>query len=108
MQKIGSLRSVNPYNPWLGMKTAITRQARYVDEPVHPEQALTREQAIRFYTINNAKLLFLDKVTGSLEKGKYADMILLDRDVLTCPVEDIAGTRVLQTWLAGKAMFEKK
>ncbi len=107
MQKIGSFRSVNPYNPWLGMKTAITRQARYFDEPVHPEQALTREQAIRFYTINNAKILFLDRVAGSLEKGKYADMILLDRDVLTCPVEDITQTKVLKTWLAGNVVFEK-
>jgi predicted amidohydrolase YtcJ len=107
MQKIGSFRSVNPYNPWLGLKTAITRQARFVDGPVHPEQALTREQAVRFYTINNARILFLDRVTGSLEKGKYADMILLDRDVLTCPAEDITETKVLKTWLAGKAVFSR-
>lgn len=108
MQKIGSFRSVNPYNPWLGMKTAITRQARYVDEPVHLEQALSREQAIRFYTINNAKILFLDKVTGSLEKGKFADMIQLDRDVLTCPIDDLVQTKVLKTWLAGRVVFERK
>ena len=107
MQKIGSFRSVNPYNPWLGMATAITRKAKYVDAPVHPEQALTREQAVRFYTINNAKILFLDEVTGSLEKGKAADLILLDRDVLTCAPEDIAQTQVLKTWLAGKLVFEK-
>jgi len=107
MQKIGSFRSVNPYNPWLGMRTAITRQARHVDEPVHPEQALTREQAVRFYTINNARILFLEKVTGSLEKGKYADMILLDRDVLTCPIGDLVQTKVLKTWLAGRVVFEK-
>jgi predicted amidohydrolase YtcJ len=108
MQKIGSFRSVNPYNPWLGMKTAITRQARYVDEPVHPEQALTREQAIRFYTINNAKILFLDKVTGTLEKGKFADMIELDRDIVTCPEPDITPTKVLRTWLAGKVVHEAR
>ena len=107
MQKIGSFRSVNPYNPWLGMATAITRKARYVDAPVHPEQALTREQAVRFYTINNAHILFLDDVTGSLEKGKAADMILLDRDILTCPADDIAQTQVLKTWLAGKVVFAK-
>jgi predicted amidohydrolase YtcJ len=108
MQKIGSFRSVNPYNPWLGMKTAITREARFVDEPVHPEQALTREQAVRFYTINNARILFLDTVTGSLEKGKYADMIELDRDVLTCPEEDITKTKVLRTWVTGKLVWEVK
>ena len=50
MQKIGSLRSINPYNPFLGMATAITRRARGFDGPLHPEEALTREQAIRLYT----------------------------------------------------------
>lgn len=107
MQKIGSFRSVNPYNPWLGMWIAITRKARYVDEPVHPEQALTRQQALQFYTINNAKILFLDEVTGTLEAGKAADMILLDRDFLECPVDDIPQTQVLKTWLAGKVVFAK-
>ena len=42
MQKIGSFRAVNPYNPWLAMWIAITRKAKYVDQPVHPEEALTR------------------------------------------------------------------
>src|SRR4029077_15170050 len=58
MQKIGSLRSINPYNPCLGMATAITRTARWYDKPLHPEEAISREQALRFYTINNAFLLF--------------------------------------------------
>jgi predicted amidohydrolase YtcJ len=107
MQKIGSFRSVNPYNPWLGMWIAITRKAKHLDAPMHPEEALTREQAVRFYTINNAKILFLDETTGSLENGKAADMILLDRDVLTCPVDEIPQTQVLKTWLAGKVVFEK-
>jgi hypothetical protein len=102
MQKIGSLRSVNPYNPWLGMWITLTRRAKYVEEPVHPEESLTREQAVRFYTINNAKILFLETSAGSLEKGKLADMVLLDRDIMTCPVDDIPGTTVLKTWLAGQ------
>ncbi len=56
MQKIGSLRSINPYNPFLGMWVAITRRAIDVRQAaVNPEEALTREQAIRFYTINNAQ-----------------------------------------------------
>lgn len=107
MQKIGSLRSINPYNPWLGMWTAITRQARKLDTPVHPENALTREEAIRLYTVNNAYLLKNERHTGSIEKGKLADLILLDRDPLTCPIDDLAKTRVLTTWLAGKAVFEQ-
>ncbi|HMJ66616.1 MAG TPA: amidohydrolase [Candidatus Binatia bacterium] len=102
MQKIGSLRSNNPYNPFLGMATAITRRARWFDRPLHMEQALSREQAIRFYTINNARLLFQEQRTGSLEPGKFGDMIVLDRDILNCPEGDIASARVLQTYVAGK------
>ena len=48
MQKIGSLRSINPYNPFLGMATTITRQAKWFDKPLHPAEALSRPQAIRF------------------------------------------------------------
>ena len=106
MQKIGSLRSVNPYNPFLAMWTTITRQARWYEGRMHPEEALTREQAIRFYTMNNAYILFLDKEVGSLETGKQADMIVLDRDLLTCPVDDIKETKVLKTWLAGKLVHD--
>jgi len=108
MQKVGSFRAVNPYNPFLGMWIAITRQAKWMDTPTHPEEALTREEAIRFYTINNAKILFLDQVSGSLEKGKAADMILVDRDLLDCPIEEMPKTQVLKTWLAGRVVFARK
>ena len=106
MQKIGSLRSVNPYNPFLAMWTTITRQARWYEGRMHPEEALTREQAIRFYTMNNAYILFLDKEVGSLEAGKQADLIVLDRDLLTCSVDDIKETKVLKTWLAGRLVHD--
>lgn len=108
MQKIGSFRSINAYNPWLGMWTAITRKARKLDKPVHTENALTREEAVRLYTINNAFLLKSEKDTGSLEKGKLADMILLDRDPLTCPIDDLVNTQVLKTWLGGKVVHVVK
>ena len=105
MQKIGSFRSVNPYNPFLGMWITITRQARRYDGELHPEEALTREQAIRFYTTNNAYIMFLDDEVGSLESGKFADLIVLDRDILQCPVDDIKGTQVLQTWMNGQLVY---
>lgn len=108
MQKIGSFRSINPYNPWLGMWTSITRKARKLDKPVHIENALTREEALRLYTSNNAFLLKSEKNTGSLEPGKLADIILVDRDPLTCPIDDLVQTQVLKTWLGGKLVFEKK
>ena len=107
MQKLGSMRSNNPYNPFLGMATAITRWARWYDGQLHPEEALSREQALRFYTINNARILFLEDQVGSLEPGKLADMVVLDRDLLKCPEEQIAGTQVLKTYFGGKVVFEK-
>lgn len=108
MQKIGSMRSVNPYNPFLGMWITIAREPRGMTTPLHPEQSLTRMQAIRMYTLNNAHLMFLDDVTGSLEPGKAADLVVLDRDILTCPVDQIKDIQADQTWLAGKMVHERK
>jgi predicted amidohydrolase YtcJ len=108
MQKIGSLRSVNPYNPFLGMWTTITRRARWYEGTLHPEEALSREQAIRFYTANNAYILFLDDKVGSLEAGKLADLVVLDTDLLTCPVDAIKEARVLRTYVGGRLVYERK
>ncbi|HVW39610.1 MAG TPA: amidohydrolase [Pirellulales bacterium] len=107
MQKIGSLRSVNPYNPFLGMWTAVTRKSKHYERPLHPEEALSREQALRFYTINNARIMFLDHAVGSLEVGKQADFAVLDRDLLACPVDEIREAQVLQTYLSGKLVHER-
>jgi predicted amidohydrolase YtcJ len=107
MQKIGSLRSVNPYNPFLAIWVAVTRKAKNYDGALHPEEALTREQAIRFYTGNNAYILFREKQTGSLEAGKLADLIVVDTDILTCPADEIRKTQVLQTYVDGKPVFDR-
>jgi hypothetical protein len=108
MQKIGSLRSVNPYNPFLAMWVAVTRKAKGYDGQLHPEEALSREQAVRFYTINNAYLMFLEDQVGSLEEGKLADLIVVDRDLLTCPVAEIRETQCLRTYVNGKLVYERK
>ena len=87
------------------MWIAVARKCRYLDEPLHPEGGLTREEAIRLYTINNAKILMMEKETGSLESGKRADFIILDRDVLTCPLDDLKTTQVRETWLDGRQVW---
>lgn len=102
MQKIGGFRSINPYNPFLGMWIVLTRNPKWTDKPLHSEQRVTREQAIRLYTINNAFLTFEEKQKGSLEKGKLADLIVLDRDILSIPVEDVKNIKVEQTYLGGR------
>lgn len=107
MQKIGSLRSINFYNPFLAMATAVTRKAGKYEGRLHPEEALSREQMIRFYTINNARVLRCEDQLGSLEPGKLADLIVLDTDLLTCDEEKIAATRVLQTYVGGKLVHSQ-
>ncbi len=108
MQKIGSLRAVNPYNPFLAMWTTITRKAKGYEDTLHPEEALSREQALRLYTINNAYLMFLEDQIGSLEPAKLADFVIVDTDILTCPVDSIKATQVLQTYLGGKLILERQ
>ncbi|MDB4491717.1 amidohydrolase family protein, partial [bacterium] len=95
-------------HPFLGMWITITRRARGYEGQLHPEQALDRMQALRFYTINNAYLMFLEKETGSLEVGKLADFIVIDRDYLNCPVDDIRRIRVRETWLAGRKVYSEE
>ena len=104
---LDSVAATNPWNPWLGMWIALTRQTERGG--VHnPRERLTREQAIRFYTINNARLNFEEKKKGSLEPGKYADLIFVDRDVLKCAISDVRETKVLMTMVGGKVVWEAK
>lgn len=107
MLKIGDRRAINFYNPFLAMWTTITRKAKWYEGQLHPEEALTRRQAIEFYTRANAYLIFWEKEIGSLEKGKRADFVVIDRDLLTCPEDDIKETKVLQTWVEGKRVFAR-
>ena len=96
---------VSTLNPFEIMETAITRQppARPSTHPVFvPEQRMTREECVNGYTIHAARAAWRDADTGSLTPGKYADIIILDRDIFTCDVYDISDTEVLLTLLAGK------
>ncbi|MDT5367494.1 MAG: hypothetical protein QOC62_1925 [Mycobacterium sp.] len=70
-----------------------------------PEERLTVEQAIRAQTIDAAWQLFADDVIGSLEAGKYADMVVLSGDPRTVPPEEIADLEVRATYLAGRQVY---
>lgn len=107
MQKTGSRRSINFYDPFLAMWTAITRRAKWYEGRLHPEEGLDRKQVIRMYTINCAKALFQDDFAGSLEKGKLADFIVIDTDLLRCPEDSIRNTQVLRTYFDGKLVFQR-
>ena len=71
------------------------------------ENALTREQTIRGMTIWAAKASFEEKQKGSLEKGKFADFIILDTDLMNCPATDILKTKVLATYVNGEKVYGK-
>lgn len=108
MQKIGRLRSVNPYDPFLGLWISLRRLPRGASDPLHAEEAITREQALRLYTINNAYVLFDEQNRGSLEPGKFADFIVIDRDYMTCPIDEVRDINVLSTYVGGKQVYMRR
>jgi predicted amidohydrolase YtcJ len=107
MIKLDSMEATNPWNPWLGLWITLTRLTERGTE-LTPDERLTREQAIRLYTINNAYLNHEDKQKGSLEVGKLGDLVIIDRDILACPLRDIPKTRVLYTTVGGTVVYERK
>lgn len=71
------------------------------------EECLTREQALTALTINVAKQMFIENERGSVNVGKYADFLLVNKDVLTCPVEEIHEAKTQATYFEGKKVFSK-
>jgi len=107
MVKLDPRKATNPWDPWLGIEVAVSRRLES-GKVLVPEECLTREEALRLYTINNAYLGREEKDKGTLEAGKLADLIIIDRDYLTCALADLAATRVLTTMVGGKLVFERK
>ncbi|MEO1583807.1 MAG: amidohydrolase family protein [Planctomycetota bacterium] len=103
----GSDFPVESQNPFLGFYAAVTRQN--IDrEPRggwRPGERMTREQALRSMTIDAAYASFDEDRLGSIEIGKRADFVVIDRDVMTCPAWDIPGTVVLGTWIDGERVY---
>ena len=103
---LGSDAPVNSFNPLLGIWHAVTRKEKTMGQVIGPDQRITREEAIRCYTLNGAYISFEEHLKGSIEPGKLADLVVLDNDILTCPVDEIKDTKVLMTMLGGKIVFE--
>jgi predicted amidohydrolase YtcJ len=100
----GSDFPVESINPVYGFYAAVARKdlQGMPAGGFHREQTLTREQALKAMTIWAARASFGEKSRGSLEPGKEADFVVLDRDIMTVPEDSIAGAKVLETWIKGK------
>jgi len=73
----------------------------------YPDQRMSREEALKSYTWNNAYAAFQEHEKGSLEVGKLADITVLSRDIMTIPEDDIPATDVMYTIVGGKIVFQR-
>lgn len=103
----GSDFPVESANPMLGLYAAVTRldMTGEPDGGWHPDEKMSREQALRAFTLDAAWAAHQERQLGSLEKGKLADFILVDGDLFSIPAEKIKDARVLGTWVAGKQVY---
>ena len=98
--------SGSPDDPFSIMEIALTGVYHAENgKPWWPEECLTREQALTALTINVAKQMFLENERGSVKEGKYADFLLVNKDVLTCPVTEIHEAKPAATYFEGKKVF---
>ena len=96
-------------NPWIGIETAVTRRNPGGSERSFGlGQAVSLKQAILMFSINAAKRMGIDKDAGSLEPGKFADLIILEQNPFDVPVTQIHKIQPLETWVAGKPIFVRK
>lgn len=105
----GSDWPVAPLDPILGIDAAVNRRTLDGRNPDgwYPEQRVSVAEAIRAYTIENAFAAFMDDRTGSITPGKYADLVLLDEDLLRIPPDGIGSVQVDMTILAGRVVHER-
>ncbi len=106
----GSDFPVELANPFDGLYSAVTRMSKQQtpENGWRNVEKLSREQALTSFTLDAAYAAFQEYKLGSLEKGKWADFILIDRDYFTVPENEIFKIGVEQTWIAGEKRFEKK
>ena len=101
---------VEPINPIASFFASVTRQT-LKGEPeggFEPEEKMTRQQALRSYTLDAAYGAFEEKIKGSIKAGKLADFVVFNRDLMTVPDAEILSTEVSMTILGGKVLYEKK
>ena len=103
----GSDFPVEQVNPLISFHSSVTRQdaKNWPEGGWYPDEKMTREEALRSMTIWPAYAAFQEGVMGSLQPGKYADFVVLDRDIMSVPDTSLLGTRVLGTFIGGEAVY---
>ncbi|MPY88005.1 MAG: amidohydrolase family protein [Luteitalea sp.] len=104
MVRLDPRNATNPYDPFLGMWIAITRQTHQGTVLV-PEERLTRLEALRMWTLNPAWMTFEEDQKGSIQPGKLADFVVISKDLLTCPVDEIKEIDALLTIVDGRDVY---
>ncbi len=104
----GTDYQVEPLNPIEGLYAAVTRKERRGEdgEGWFPEQKLTMEEAIKFYTLGSAFAQFMEDRKGMIRNGYLADIVIVDKDLLTIPENEIMATKVDYTIVGGKVVYE--
>ena len=105
----GTDYSVSPYNPFYTLHAAVTRQDRDNNPPGGwiPEQAMTREEALRAATMGGAYTMFAEDTLGSIEVGKLADFVVIPVDYMTIPAEDIWKIEPVMTVIGGETAYTR-
>jgi predicted amidohydrolase YtcJ len=105
----GSDWTVAPIDPLLGIYAAVTRRTTDGANPEGwvPEQKITVEEAVTAYTLNSAYAAFLEDELGTLEPGKYADLVVLDQDIFTIDAAEIQNVKVALTVVEGEIVYER-
>jgi predicted amidohydrolase YtcJ len=101
--------TVAPLSPILGIYAAVTRRTLDGKNPGGwvPEEKVSVEEAVRAYTVNGAWVEFAEAAKGSIERGKLADLVVLDRDIFTIPPEEIVRAKVRMTLFDGRIIYGK-
>ncbi|HEX7960569.1 MAG TPA: amidohydrolase family protein, partial [Terriglobales bacterium] len=99
---------VEPVTPFRGLYAAVTRKNEAGTKTYYPEEKLTIDDALKAYTVGSAYAEFAEKQKGTLEPGKFADFVVLDRDLTKIPAPEILGTKVLRTVVGGKIAYEAR
>jgi hypothetical protein len=98
---------IAPHNPWFAMHYATTGlNVPWLSQQINPGQQITRQQALHAYTRGNAWYLNRENEMGSIEKGKFADLAVLDRDYFTVSDADMRKIRPILTVVAGKVVHD--